>query len=97
VIGSPEEVAERLTELATDLNVGHLMLLMHFGNMGKDLAAYNTKLFAEQVFPKLILGGEEAQEPIKHLLRRFLIQMSDLQYSTSERCMGVALLQYWER
>ena len=53
IIGSPEEVVEQLTELATDLNVGHLMLLMQFGNMGKDLAAYNTKLFAEQVLPKL--------------------------------------------
>jgi hypothetical protein len=53
VIGSPEEVAEQLTELATDLNVGHLMLLMQFGNMNKDLAAYNTKLFADRVLPKL--------------------------------------------
>jgi hypothetical protein len=43
IIGSPEEVAAQLTELATDLNVGHLMLLMQFGSMGKDLAAYNTK------------------------------------------------------
>ena len=53
VIGSPEEVAEQLTELATDLNVGHLMLLMQFGNMGKDLAKYNTQLFAEKVMPQL--------------------------------------------
>ena len=29
------------------------MLLLQFGNMGKDLAKYNTKLFAEQVMPKL--------------------------------------------
>ena len=29
------------------------MLLMQFGSMGKDLAAYNTKLFAEEVLPKL--------------------------------------------
>ena len=36
IIGSPEEVVEQLTELATDLNVGHLMLLMQFGSMGKD-------------------------------------------------------------
>src|SRR5271166_4195070 len=53
IIGSPDEVVEQLTELATDLNVGHLMLLMQFGSMGKELAAYNTKLFAEQVLPKL--------------------------------------------
>ena len=53
IIGSPDEVVEQLTEVATDLNVGHLMLLLQFGNMGKDLAKYNTKLFAERVMPKL--------------------------------------------
>ena len=29
------------------------MLLLQFGNMGKDLAKYNTQLFAEQVMPQL--------------------------------------------
>ncbi len=53
IIGSPDEVAEQLKEVATDLNVGHLMLLMQFGNMGKDLAMHNTKLFAEKVKPQL--------------------------------------------
>jgi alkanesulfonate monooxygenase SsuD/methylene tetrahydromethanopterin reductase-like flavin-dependent oxidoreductase (luciferase family) len=53
IIGSPDEVAEQLRQVATDLNVGHLMLLMQFGNMGKDLAKYNTKLFAEKVMPQL--------------------------------------------
>ena len=53
IIGSPDEVAEQLREVATDLNVGHLMLLMQFGNMGKDLAMYNTRLFAEKVMPQL--------------------------------------------
>jgi alkanesulfonate monooxygenase SsuD/methylene tetrahydromethanopterin reductase-like flavin-dependent oxidoreductase (luciferase family) len=53
VVGAPEEVVQQLTELATDLNIGHLMLLMQFGNMNKDLAAYNTKLFADRVLPKL--------------------------------------------
>jgi alkanesulfonate monooxygenase SsuD/methylene tetrahydromethanopterin reductase-like flavin-dependent oxidoreductase (luciferase family) len=53
IIGSPDEVVAQLTEVATELNVGHLMLLLQFGNMGKDLAQYNTKLFAEQVLPKL--------------------------------------------
>ena len=53
IIGSPDEVAEQLREVATNLNVGHLMLLLQFGNMSKDLTRYNTKLFAEQVMPKL--------------------------------------------
>jgi hypothetical protein len=29
------------------------MLLLQFGNMNKDLAKYNTKLFAEKVMPRL--------------------------------------------
>jgi alkanesulfonate monooxygenase SsuD/methylene tetrahydromethanopterin reductase-like flavin-dependent oxidoreductase (luciferase family) len=53
IIGSPDEVADQLKKVAADLNVGHLMLLMQFGNMGKELAKYNTKLFAEKVLPQL--------------------------------------------
>jgi alkanesulfonate monooxygenase SsuD/methylene tetrahydromethanopterin reductase-like flavin-dependent oxidoreductase (luciferase family) len=53
IIGSPDEVAAQLKEVATNLNVAHLMLLMQFGNMGKDLAKYNTRLFAEKVMPQL--------------------------------------------
>jgi alkanesulfonate monooxygenase SsuD/methylene tetrahydromethanopterin reductase-like flavin-dependent oxidoreductase (luciferase family) len=53
IIGSPDEVAEQLREVATNLNVGHLMLLLQFGNMNKQLTRYNTRLFAEQVLPKL--------------------------------------------
>ncbi|HVH75134.1 MAG TPA: hypothetical protein VM755_09465, partial [Stellaceae bacterium] len=52
IIGSPDEVAAQLRTVATDLNVGHLMLLMQFGNMQKELANYNTRLFAEKVMPQ---------------------------------------------
>jgi len=47
ILGSPDEVAAKLKEVATNLNVGHLMLLLQFGNMSKELAKYNTRLFAE--------------------------------------------------
>lgn len=53
IVGSPDEVAEQLREVATELNIGHLMMLLQFGNMSKDLTRYNTKLFAEKVMPKL--------------------------------------------
>ena len=53
IIGSPDEVAAQLKEVATNLNVGHLMLLLQFGNMEKDLAKYNTQLFADKVMPQL--------------------------------------------
>src|SRR5579872_2082624 len=60
IIGSPDEVAAQLREVATDLNVGHLMLLLQFGNMNRDLTTFNTRLFAEQVMPQL--RGLFAQE-----------------------------------
>jgi alkanesulfonate monooxygenase SsuD/methylene tetrahydromethanopterin reductase-like flavin-dependent oxidoreductase (luciferase family) len=53
VIGSPDEVAEKLREVAVSLNVGQLMLLLQYGNMRKDLALYNTELFAKSVMPQL--------------------------------------------
>ncbi|HWC89085.1 MAG TPA: hypothetical protein VG433_05510 [Pirellulales bacterium] len=53
IIGSPDEVAAQLRRVATDLNVGHLMLLLQFGNMSKDVAQYNTRLFAEKVMPQI--------------------------------------------
>src|SRR6202022_2359131 len=53
IIGSPDEVAAQLKEVAHNLNVGHLMMLLQFGNMSKDLANYNTQLFAEKVMPQL--------------------------------------------
>jgi alkanesulfonate monooxygenase SsuD/methylene tetrahydromethanopterin reductase-like flavin-dependent oxidoreductase (luciferase family) len=53
IIGSPDEVVEQMHEVATDLNVGHLMLLLQFGNMSKELAKYNTQLFAEKVMPRM--------------------------------------------
>jgi alkanesulfonate monooxygenase SsuD/methylene tetrahydromethanopterin reductase-like flavin-dependent oxidoreductase (luciferase family) len=51
--GTPEFVAEKLTEVARRLNVGQMMLLLQFGNMGKELARYNTELFAKLVLPEL--------------------------------------------
>ena len=53
IIGSPGEVAEQLREVATNLNVGNLMMLLQFGNMSKELTRYNTRMFAEHVTPKL--------------------------------------------
>ena len=46
--------------MADDLNVGHLMLLMQFGNMSKELTRYNTKLFAET-------GDAAAEDPLRRM------------------------------
>jgi alkanesulfonate monooxygenase SsuD/methylene tetrahydromethanopterin reductase-like flavin-dependent oxidoreductase (luciferase family) len=60
VAGSPATVAERLDEVARSLNVGHLMLLLQFGNMPTELARHNITLFAERVAPE-IAGRFEGQ------------------------------------
>ena len=53
VVGSPDEVADQLRAVATELHVGHLMLLLQFGNMGRELAMHNGELFMERVQPQL--------------------------------------------
>lgn len=53
VVGSPDEVAQQLRHIAVDLNIGQLLLLLQFGNMGRDLANHNTRLFAEKVMPQI--------------------------------------------
>ena len=53
IVGSPDEVAEQLRTVATELNVGQLMLLLQYGNMGRDATLHNTELFAKRVLPQL--------------------------------------------
>jgi alkanesulfonate monooxygenase SsuD/methylene tetrahydromethanopterin reductase-like flavin-dependent oxidoreductase (luciferase family) len=53
IVGSPDEVAEQLREVALSLHVGQLMLLLQFGNMSKELTRANTRLFAERVAPQI--------------------------------------------
>jgi alkanesulfonate monooxygenase SsuD/methylene tetrahydromethanopterin reductase-like flavin-dependent oxidoreductase (luciferase family) len=53
VAGSPSTVADRINDMADKLNVGHLMVLLHFGNMPKDVTLYNTERFAMDVIPRL--------------------------------------------
>ena len=53
IVGDPDQVAEKLRELAKELHVGHLMTLLQFGNMSKQLTQYNTRIFAEKVMPQL--------------------------------------------
>ncbi|MFZ2068982.1 MAG: LLM class flavin-dependent oxidoreductase [Xanthobacteraceae bacterium] len=53
VAGSPSTVADRIHDMADKLNVGHLMVLLHFGNMSKETTMYNTRRFAQEVIPRL--------------------------------------------
>ncbi len=53
IVGSPDTVREKLEHVARDLRVGHLMLLLQFGNMHPELVHMNTELFADKVAPGL--------------------------------------------
>jgi alkanesulfonate monooxygenase SsuD/methylene tetrahydromethanopterin reductase-like flavin-dependent oxidoreductase (luciferase family) len=53
VAGSPQTVIDRLNDMADRMKVGHIMLLMHFGNMKHETVLYNTTRFAKEVAPKL--------------------------------------------
>ena len=53
VAGSPATVADRINDMADTLNVGHLMVLLHYGSMPKDVTFYNTQRFANDVIPRL--------------------------------------------
>jgi hypothetical protein len=46
-------VRERLTAVVRELNVGHLMVLLHFGNLSKEQTLRNTELYAREVMPHL--------------------------------------------
>ena len=53
IAGSPETVRQQLEECIKGLRVGHVFCLFHNGNMPDWKTRYSTKLFAEQVMPKL--------------------------------------------
>lgn len=53
ICGSVDTVVEKLEDLADTLHIGHLMLALQFGNMGKELTQENTYRFATEVIPRL--------------------------------------------
>ena len=53
VAGTPDSVVQQLTEMERTMRVGHLMLLLHFGDMPKETVMYNTSRFAQEVMPRL--------------------------------------------
>jgi alkanesulfonate monooxygenase SsuD/methylene tetrahydromethanopterin reductase-like flavin-dependent oxidoreductase (luciferase family) len=53
VAGTPSQVTEQLESVATDLRVGHLMLLNQIGSMSHENAMYNIEKTATEVIPNL--------------------------------------------
>jgi alkanesulfonate monooxygenase SsuD/methylene tetrahydromethanopterin reductase-like flavin-dependent oxidoreductase (luciferase family) len=53
IAGSAETVRQRMEELIKKLRVGHVFCLLHTGNQPDEKTRHNTRLFAEEVMPKL--------------------------------------------
>lgn len=53
IAGSVDSVCEQMERLATTLKCGHLVCLLHFGDMPTELCRYSTELFARRVIPKV--------------------------------------------
>ncbi|MYA27007.1 MAG: LLM class flavin-dependent oxidoreductase [Acidimicrobiales bacterium] len=53
ILGDPTQVTEQVHELATTMNVGHLMVFSHFGNMDPELVKMNTEMYATKVMPEV--------------------------------------------
>jgi alkanesulfonate monooxygenase SsuD/methylene tetrahydromethanopterin reductase-like flavin-dependent oxidoreductase (luciferase family) len=53
ICGSTDTVRDQLKELATDLNIGNLMLLTSVGSMDHELTLHNIDLLAKKVLPAL--------------------------------------------
>ncbi len=53
IAGTPDRVAQRIRELATELRVGQLIASLHMGNLPEETAAENTHLFGTKVIPQL--------------------------------------------
>lgn len=53
IAGSPDTVVEKMRELITSLRVGNIFCLIHVGDMPQEKCNRSTKLFAEEVMPRL--------------------------------------------
>jgi alkanesulfonate monooxygenase SsuD/methylene tetrahydromethanopterin reductase-like flavin-dependent oxidoreductase (luciferase family) len=53
IAGTPDRVAQRVRELATELRVGQLIASLHMGDLDEETAAMNTHLFGTKVIPQL--------------------------------------------
>jgi alkanesulfonate monooxygenase SsuD/methylene tetrahydromethanopterin reductase-like flavin-dependent oxidoreductase (luciferase family) len=53
IIGEPDQVAEKLRDVAISQNVGNILAMAQFGNMNSELARYNMKRIAQEVKPQI--------------------------------------------
>jgi hypothetical protein len=62
VAGSPDSVAEQIEKVVDSLKIGHLVCLLHFGDMPTDLCRYSTEMFATKVMPQMRSKWKEYED-----------------------------------
>lgn len=53
ICGSPDTVADMITEFAKEYRIGNLHAMLQFGSMPSELTKYNIDLFSSEVVPRL--------------------------------------------
>ena len=53
IVGTPDEVAEQLRNIAISQNVGNMILMTQYGSMNTELTKYNMELIGKQVKPQV--------------------------------------------
>ncbi len=53
IAGSPDSVCEQMERVSRTLKVGHMVCLLHFGDMPNEVCRYSTELFAKRVMPRI--------------------------------------------
>ncbi|MGE3245300.1 MAG: hypothetical protein AB7J19_03130, partial [Beijerinckiaceae bacterium] len=53
IVGSPDTVAATLIDLVETAQAGNFLIQFHMGNMDNALARKSTRLFAEEVMPRI--------------------------------------------
>ncbi len=53
IAGGPDTVVEKMQDLITSLRVGNIFCLIHVGDMPQEKCIRSTRLFAEEVMPRL--------------------------------------------
>lgn len=53
IIGSPDTVAEQLTDFIKDFRIGNLHAMLQIGSMPTELTRHNIDMFADKVMPRL--------------------------------------------
>jgi alkanesulfonate monooxygenase SsuD/methylene tetrahydromethanopterin reductase-like flavin-dependent oxidoreductase (luciferase family) len=61
IVGGPESVRERISELRQELGFGQMMTMLAIGGMPAEMTKRNTEIFAREVIPHFRNGSTPAR------------------------------------